>query len=537
MAAPVRTVLRNAKSTHNNKAPTATEPPAPDDALSVLPVEILEMILGTVGDTKIYIDGWSCSQKLRSHMRYKGQQRKFSTRLDPDAVPPCVDYGIILRYLEEVLKNLKNLEIVETTELTESMSHSLLAQRNLKALRLYPKSELEDEATTSLVKIKNLQHLSIVDNWGYLIASSESIVQSMLLNSMSTIQSLDIRTFKSNCDFLADWKEKIKARDPDALKQPHDFTVLKSLALSGMKFAGPYAERIMPNLTRAFDFLALRELSVSSLNESRTTFFNYLEALFSSVDRREICLRSLSLQMHGNYYGQDYLETELQLECVYRFIASFDTLVSLQLDEYNKYWGVVETYPGLSTSLQQAILKHRDLETLRFHYDPMGDSGRIIPYVPAITVALLTESLPQLRVLEFPPQETNFHEMAQALSQAKNLKSLTCTPYPSLHDRSQGDTSFTLAKTILEGFLTNTRIIGEFVWEDHYNLTQLAIGWRCNFKVGSALKPGGYFQPAPVTISKGGSTVMCLRLAQESEPDMYLNPDTDWVDKVAKFML
>ncbi|KAM0547255.1 hypothetical protein ACHAPJ_010517 [Fusarium lateritium] len=545
----------NAKSTHNNKAPTATESPAPDDALSVLPAEILQMILENVTDAPnllklartsrryysivmpilhkriaVKVNCWAHipnairriephlsiaqKKKLKKEGKYKGQQKKFSTRLDPDSVPPCVDYVrqmvidsrpghkhkyIVLRYFEEVLKNLHNLEIVKTTDLTESMSHSLVSQRNLKALHLFSNCDLEDKAKAPLAKIKNLQHLTIENNY-------------------------------------ADWEDQIKARYPDALKQPHDFTALKSLTLQGMRFAGPFAERIMPNLTRAFDFLALRELSLSYLDESRTTLFNYLEPLFSSADRREICLRSLSLPMNGTKFGQDYLQIESELECVYRFIASFDTLTSLRIDNYNIFYSVVKTYPGLSAGLQEAILKHKDLETLRLCFPVMGESVRRIPFVPASTVALLTESLPQLRVLEFPPQENNFYEMARALSQARNLISLTCAPYPSQDDGPQGNVPFTLAKTILEVFLSDARSMGEFVWEDNYKLTRLVMGSPYSFNIGSGLKPGEDVED-PVTISKGDRTVMCQMSIHKSASDRNRNLDTEWVDKVAKAMV
>jgi hypothetical protein len=74
-------------------------------------------------------------KQLKREGRYKGQQEKFSTLLDPNVVPCCarnvlqmiigrIDPGkkhkpFVLRYFEEVLKNLHNLEVLDYEDLTE----------------------------------------------------------------------------------------------------------------------------------------------------------------------------------------------------------------------------------------------------------------------------------------------------------------------------------------------------------------------------------------------------------------------------------
>ncbi|KAF9773550.1 hypothetical protein IL306_008622 [Fusarium sp. DS 682] len=149
---------------------------APDDVLSVLPAEILQQILESVNDPKSMIRMACTSKRYYSHVmailhkrisisthfwahiphvirriephlsiaqkkqlkreaHYKGQQEKFSKRLDPNVMPPCasfvrqliigrIDPGkrhkwFVLRYFEEVLKNLHNLEVFDAAELTE----------------------------------------------------------------------------------------------------------------------------------------------------------------------------------------------------------------------------------------------------------------------------------------------------------------------------------------------------------------------------------------------------------------------------------
>ncbi|KAI1071420.1 hypothetical protein LB507_004958 [Fusarium sp. FIESC RH6] len=149
-------------------------PSTSEDDLSVLPAEIQLKILHHVDDSRAVINLACTSQRyynlamsvvhnhiavrvgffahmpkiirrLEPHLsiaqkkqvqregRYKGQQEKFSNLLDPNAIPKCalhvrqmtigdIDPGkkhkaIVIRYLEEVLKNLTNLEVLDTTEL------------------------------------------------------------------------------------------------------------------------------------------------------------------------------------------------------------------------------------------------------------------------------------------------------------------------------------------------------------------------------------------------------------------------------------
>jgi hypothetical protein len=74
-------------------------------------------------------------RQLKKEGAYKGQQERYSTKLDANEMPICASYArqivvgytdpgrkheyIVHRYLEETLKNVSNLEIVELTFLTE----------------------------------------------------------------------------------------------------------------------------------------------------------------------------------------------------------------------------------------------------------------------------------------------------------------------------------------------------------------------------------------------------------------------------------
>ncbi|KAG7426165.1 hypothetical protein Forpi1262_v012286 [Fusarium oxysporum f. sp. raphani] len=367
--------------------------PVPDDVLSVLPAEILQQILESVNDPKSMVK-MACTSKryyalvmaiihkrisvstsfwahiphvirriephlsiaqkkqLKREGQYKGQQEKFSTRLDPNAVPPCasnvrqmiigkIDPGkkhkpLVLRYFEEVLKNLHNLEVFDAEDLTERLG----------------------------------------------------------------------------------------------------------------SFSGEFCENMMPNITRAFDFLKLRELNLMGLEEGQLTFFKHLEDLFSKADKRDIHLRKLCLEMKGPDHEPSYAETEVHLEGMYRFISSFDSLTSLEIHDYNMYNSAVQSNPGLSRRLLQSVVKHTGLETLRFHYRHMGIESWEIPYASAETVNILIKNLPSLRVFEFAPQVTNLDAMARALSRAKNLTTLLYPNFKNYHS-DPDNAQVTFAKTLL----------------------------------------------------------------------------------------
>ncbi|KAF5717116.1 hypothetical protein FMUND_5934 [Fusarium mundagurra] len=584
--------------------------PVPDDVLSVLPAEILQQILESVNDPKSMVK-MACTSKryyavvmaiihkrisvstyfwahiphvirriephlsiaqkkqLKREGRYRGQQDKFSTLLDPNAVPSCasnvrqmiigkIDPGkkhkpFLLRYFEEVLKNLHNLEVFDAKDLTQLMAEGLSKMNNLKSIRLDPyQHSIESEALVPLARLSNLEHICIEDRgWGSIVVANEGSLQSMLLNSLSTLQSLEIRTSKYYSDFLGDWEDKIKARNPDALKQEYDFTALKSLTLHGISFSGQFCENVMPNFTRAFDFLKLRELNLMGLEKGQLTFFKYLQDLFTKADKRDIHLRKLCLEMKGPDRQSNYDETEVHLEGMYRFILSFDSLTSLEIHDYNMYNTNVQSNPGLSRRLLQSIVKHTNLETLRFHYHHMGNEPWDIPFASAENVNILTKNLPSLQVFEIAPQEDNLvscyicppmkvktdieeDAMARALSRAKNLTNLLCPNFKSYYDDRE-NAHLNLAKKLLGGFLENAGSCEKFVWEEHFKLGRLTMGWT-DLRIGSGLKPKKNFEK-PVKIERTGRVVMVQDLQPKKWGDskqVYYTADSKWVDHVTR---
>lgn len=78
-------------------------------------------------------------KQLKREGKYKGQQERYSSLLDPHEKPACASYVrqlvvgvadpgrkhvyIVHRYVEEALKNMDNLEIVESYVLTKYVIH------------------------------------------------------------------------------------------------------------------------------------------------------------------------------------------------------------------------------------------------------------------------------------------------------------------------------------------------------------------------------------------------------------------------------
>ncbi|KAF7558270.1 hypothetical protein G7Z17_g49 [Cylindrodendrum hubeiense] len=527
---------RATKSAADNENETPVEPLASpaNGTLSSLPPEILNMILNNIKDpSSMGKLGRTCkgyhafmmprlhkrlsvaamfhahiakliralephltiSQKkqLRREGKYKGQQERYSSKLDPFAKPVCANYvrqivvgvvdpgrkheGIVHRYIDEAFRNMDNLEIIETRVLTRSMGERIASQKNLQALSLFTK-DADTGAMEPLGRIKNLKHLNL-EAFGYnrFEVKHDKSIQSILLNSRSTLQSLAVKTSSFMSNFLQDW-EKRKSEDHATTNQPHDLTALKSLTLKGQSFD----EDFIKSLRQAIDFIGLRELTLRHLSEGKHLLFNYLISLTTSSESpaTEISLRSLQLDMADDRYGRTPEQLQVDFETKCRFIASFNTLTTLILDDYNQYSTQIAVNPGLSNTLLQAILKHEHLRTLKISYIGII-SNRKIPYLSAETVATIVDNLPDLQEFEFAPEEEEIDEIGKALSRGDNLTSLTCYPHESWAGYPRpDDPGFTILSGILQGFLSRGGGSGrgKFVWEDHFKLKRVSVHYR-----------------------------------------------------------
>ncbi|KAG7403676.1 hypothetical protein Forpe1208_v016245 [Fusarium oxysporum f. sp. rapae] len=498
-------------------------------------------------------------KQLMEETPYKSQQEKFSNSPDPNAMPPCANNvrqmiigfinpgkakkRIIMRYLEEVMKNLPNLKVFEGHDFTESMLKSIAAQKNLKALYL-SFSEcrcLKNDAFMPFAKIRDLQHLHVTGSYGF---NGEKVLSSMLLNSLTTLESLEISASWDWSGFMDNWEEDIKALNPKTCEQIPHFISLRSLSLSHIIFN----RELRQNLVRAVDFLKLEELQINHFGDrykdvvkkhldGPLKFFEYLEDLFKKTNKGDIHLRNLSLQISG-FWRKQRREIEEDLRGIYGFISSFDTLICLEIHEYNTYVSNVESNPGLLSQLQLSILEHKELETLRFHYKDVR-SGHEVPCVTAASVKILVENLPKLRVLEFAPSGDNKDETLQALSGAKNLTTLIFNDKQTLYPRSDfpEDYHTMVVKGIIEGFMEHASSPREFIWEKHYKLSEFKIGSDA-YVIGSNLEHRtDWFKYPPIEVAKGNRTVMFQNLCQGkrfSQDNSYYIPNSEWMNKVTK---
>jgi hypothetical protein len=299
-----------------------------------------------------------------------------------------------------------------------SMGESVSALKNLQALRLHS-DKSSDQAVAHLAKIKNLKHLS-VEGGG---SNENKAVQSILLNSTSTIRSLVVKTNPYATCFLKDWETKVSADDALA-NQKHNLAILKSFTLSGVSFDAAFIK----SLQRAIDFMGLRELALGRLVDNKHLIFEHLTSLATSArnNAKGISLRSLYLNMSSNYYGETPAQTQTNFEATCRFISEFHTLTTLEIKDYNQYSPSILTNPGLSNMLLQAILRHKNLRCLKLTYIGVSSSYKI-PYLSARSVAAIIDNLPQLEEFRFAPDEAEIVRKSLLVRHAKTFTEQTDT--------------------------------------------------------------------------------------------------------------
>lgn len=174
-----------------------------------------------------------------------------------------------------------------------------------------------------LHKVKNLKHLALK------AYSQTGLVHSLLLNSRSTLRSLDINI---NCfTFLNNWAQILSAAGEDTVKQ-HYLTSLESLTIQGCYFDLD----LIRSLIRAINFARLRELVIKYLPDDSPLLFQQLADLFLTACTigSEVHLRSLTVDMgvSGHNVSDSQKQAATDVKC--RFLSSFETLKILDLADY-----------------------------------------------------------------------------------------------------------------------------------------------------------------------------------------------------------
>jgi hypothetical protein len=269
------------------------------------------------------------------------------------------------------------------------MAKSIAGFKKLQALSL----DLGYRDYEPLHTVKNLKHLALR------AYSQTDLPNSLLLNSRSTLRSLDISIY--SFAFLNDWAQILNAAGEDTTKQ-HYLTSIESLSMEGTYFDLASVRSLM----RAIDFARLRELVIKCLPDNSPLLFEQLADMFSTANTTgsEVHLRSLTIDMGVPGYNVTDSQKQAATDVKCRFLSSFDTLKVLDLADYGQYRLEVSENPGLPDVLLQAILQHKTLERLSISYTGVV-SGYQLPYLTPATIASLIDNLPLLREIDIAPEE------------------------------------------------------------------------------------------------------------------------------------
>ncbi|KAF7516311.1 hypothetical protein G7054_g14212 [Neopestalotiopsis clavispora] len=393
-------------------------------------------------------------KQLKKEGKYKGQQEKYRTGLNEKAIPACAGY--VKQYVEEALKVMRNLEVLDIVIVNESISKAIASLPNLKALRMFADCETED--IEPLAQIKELKHLEFK-------TSRNHVFRPVLQNSTTTLESLAISGDHYNLGVFEGWAQNSKA------KAAPDFVALKSLSLKSFEIT----EQLLKDFGQAFDFTQMRELEFAHLPDPNCLFFPFLTSQFSSFRGTTdvpISLRTLKLNMDQGGWRDSRAQVLATIKTKCDFIASFDTLTTLELPSFKYSKDHEVTNPGFSDLLLQAILKHKNLRVLNLSYNGISSSDHI-PYLDARTVAALVDGLPQLREFNFAPMQEQMPEISRELQRASHLEILHCWPYDHEQDLK-------LIQIVVGSFLSHlpseaiaSAQNGNFKWEDYYRLSRI----------------------------------------------------------------
>ncbi|KAI9150527.1 MFS transporter prlG [Paramyrothecium foliicola] len=492
-------------------------------------------------------------KQLKKEGKYKGQQERYPSHLDPDAVPPCtahvrqlvVGYSdpgkkhqyIVKRYIEEALKNLENLETVQTRIFTHHVARGLASLKHLKALDLYCNDNNKNEDATPLAEIKGLKHLSLDEHsW----SASQDLIQSLNIvinNSASTLESLQIKTSGIH-SIIALMRRRTKgysvhapATAPEKLAYPK----LKSL-----HFACHYSEsRDIGAFVDIIDFAQLEELTIGSMGTTAHVLFRKLADL-SKTPGMGLTLKSFSLPMRMNSYDSRQ-DLSNNIEAVAYLISSFDTLERLTIQNYGEYpEQSITTNPGIDKVVLRAILKHKNLKALHLPYWGKAQ-GLGVPYMSAETAEAIIDGLPRLQELEFAPEELEMKEIAQSLSRGTNLTSIHCALYTSWinsYPPPPEDPHIKMATTIVKAFLDSPRLAakalggkgetGGFNW-DHDCALRTVRAAHVSWQLSSSIpKKRGKNADSPGEVwSEDLKRKVCYRTVAHG-----VDQDAEWLKKV-----
>ncbi|KAK8136098.1 hypothetical protein PG984_004038 [Apiospora sp. TS-2023a] len=350
--------------------------------------------------------------------------------------------------------------------------------------------------------VKGLENLTLINDTGKI---PHEVQRSILGNSAETLRSLTM-WFRShgNAEFI--FKKVV-------------FPNLQSLGLSYEHMSREYPDDtdIIDSLFTAIDFSKLMKLVIDYLP---IAVWNRLARAFLKTQAKGMKprLRSLFVNMHSwiDSLGEGW-------EAKIRFIASFDTLTTLIIPNSGSYREGTALNPAVPSTQLEAILKHKDLETLDISYTGTEPGFRSM-FQSAETIRAIVSGLPRLRVLNYQA------EVARALATCANLESVMII---------RGGSAPLL---ILPAFLMHSSgprdgvsRSGKFVWEEHYRLRRMSNG-RNVWQIGSSPGTGtGNVERLTNDVGEAKREVFARDISDRvADCHVESGRQFEWIDAVAK---
>lgn len=285
-----------------------------------------------------------------------------------------------------------------------SITQGLASLKNLKVLDLSFIDNGTDEDLLALAKIKGLKHFKLSDTYSF-DSERRKALQTMIINSASTLESLCVKTCNRSPMglLLLDWAEKDPTLAATTSRKPV-LTALRSLSLDSytMGFEG------IDTIFKAIDFTQLVELRVCRMDQHDRYFLRKFVALVKAAksDGTGMKLRHLCVEMWRAPSADDTIaDVAEKIEEISELVSCFDSLESLKLENFGEYPRArITTNPGLANSLLQAILRNKNLKTLKISHNQPEHEFRV-PYLSPESVGALIDGLHLLQNFEFAPKE------------------------------------------------------------------------------------------------------------------------------------
>ncbi|TLS31359.1 hypothetical protein PpBr36_02689 [Pyricularia pennisetigena] len=401
-------------------------------------------------------------------------------------------------WLRFSLSNFRNVEVLETSCLDRPVADRIVTRRRLKALSLVNCYGLR-KIPVVMSQMTGLEHLCFYNVECARFGQDDGETLRMLRGSATTLRSLELFHYHEKCSLAAE----VKMDDIDFQLAALEFLIMCRFCLREAKA-----------MLRVVDFPSLTELHIYQPAEELFKFFEALQTEFYGAEQPR--LRSVELDL--NHPGS------IQMFNAQRsWLRSFTTLTSLRLDRW-------DSNMGNFSLLASAVAGHQGLRKLVFsHRDGQSGHARFgIPVLTTHVVGILARNLPELRWLEFAPDQDDLFETARELSALSQLEFLRCR-----HTKPE-DYEFVLKMftPILRGFLRQMQP-GE-TWEGRYSLC-LVQGETDQVKYDVASRLPEAWGGKRIIVDAETRRSVRIRKAAKIDPRLE-EEDSDpvWVDKIGR---